>query len=440
MRKIIIIVLALAVVSGFLFWKFGPNFAKTEEPPKEITLNIVGLWEEEAILKPIFDSYKKDHPNITLKYTYTSSKNYVSRVQTRVTQSDNLDIFMIHNTWLPMFLKNDYLYPMPESVMSNADYSRAFYPVVTSSFVKDNKIYAIPRGIDGLALYYNEDILKNAGVDKIPQTWQQFIDTSVKLTVADQSGSIKTAGAALGTASNVDHWSDIVGLLFYQNPGAGFDKVDNAAGAEVIRFYTNFITLPTQKTWDVNLENSTQAFAQGKLAFYFAPSWRAHELRQINPELKFKTAPVPQLPGKQAGWASFWGYTVSSTSQNPVEAWEFLNYLTSADTQKSLYEAASKVRLFGLPYSRVELQKELADDPLVGAFVTQAPVYKSWYLASNTFDKPGINDSMIKYFEDAINVTLNGGDPELALQTTQKGVTQVLNQYDPNAPPVDASQ
>ena len=176
--------------------------------------------------------------------------------------------------------------------------------------------------------------------------------------------------------------------------------------------------------------SSTQKFAENSLAFYIAPSWRAHELRQLNPQLNFKTAPMPQLPGKDVSWGTFWGYAVSSKSKNPEVAWDFLKHLTSSESQKQLYKVASDVRLFGLPYSRVDLQSQLADDPLVGVFVNKAPTYKSWYLSSDPHDG-AINDQMIKYFEDGVNAIVdNGTDPKAALDTAALGVTQILCQYD----------
>ena len=93
-----------------------------------------------------------------------------------------------------------------------------------------------------------------------------------------------------------------------------------------------------------------------------------------------------------------------------------------------MYQEASKIRLFGEPYSLVSLQSELSQDPFVGAVVNQGPQYKFWYLASSTFDN-GLNDQMIKYFEDGVNATLAGVDPQVALQTVAKGVTQVLNDF-----------
>ncbi len=139
-------------------------------------------------------------------------------------------------------------------------------------------------------------------------------------------------------------------------------------------------------------------------------------------------APVPQLSGKQIAWASFWGEAVSGKSKNITEAWKFVKYLTSKEAEKLAYQSASQIRLFGEPYSLTSLAGELSSDPMVGAVVTQGPAYKFWYLESNTFDN-GLNDEMIKYWEDGINTILAGTSVDAALQTVNQGVKQVLDKY-----------
>lgn len=459
MKYLIIGVLVFAVIAGFLFWKFGPAFNKKPEEKIPVVINIWGLFEDQALMKPALDEYKKLKPDVTVNYEFQSSQNYRSRTQTRIAAGEGPDIYMINNSWTPMFLKSGDVYPAPADVLNVSEYQQMFYPVVRDDFtnyllikaavdanpnipdknkttmdefVAQGKIYAVPRGIDGLALYYNEDILNAAGIP-VPKSWNEFRDAAFKLTVADEKNVIKTAGAAIGTTGNVDHWSDIVGLLFLQQPGAKIELPADQNGADVLKFYTDFARVANSRVWDNTFENSTQAFAAGKVAFYFGLSWRAHELRQMNPQLKFKIVPMPQLAGKNISWANYWGYTVSSKSRFPKEAWEFLKFLTSAETEKMLYQEASRVRLYGLPYSRVDLQKEVINDPLVGAFVAQGPYYKSWYLNSNTRDQ-GLNDEMIKYYEDAVNSASNNGDPQTALTTTAKGIQQVLDKYVRAAP------
>lgn len=463
MKYLIIGVLAFSVVAGFLFWKFAPSFSKKEEEKIPVVLNIWGLWEDNTLFQPAIDEYKKVRPDVTISYNYQSSQNYRTRTQTKIQENEGPDIYMINNSWTPMFLKSGSIYPAPKEAFTPQEYSQTFYPVVRDDFTNylalkaavdasnaadknkalmdqfnaQGKIYAIPRGIDGLALYYNVDILNATGI-AVPKTWNEFRDAASRLTVAGENGVIKTAGAAMGVTGNVSHWSDIVGLLFMQQPGAKIDNPADQNGADVIKFYTDFAKVADNRVWDNTFEPDTQAFAAGKVAFYFAPSWRAHELRQMNPQLNFKIAQVPQLAGKQVAWANYWGYAVSPKSQFPDEAWQFLKFLTSAEAEKALYQQASATRLYGLPYSRVDLQKELINDPLVGAFVAQGPYYKSWYLNSATRDQ-GLNDEMIKYYEDAVNSTNSSFDALNSLQTTAKGVQQVLDKYvRPATPPPSA--
>ncbi len=431
MKRILIIVLILAIIFGFLFWKFGSNlpFLNSQKNTGPITLTYWGLWEDDNLIKPLILAYQKQNSKVTINYVKQSSINYRTRVQTQIREGLGPDIFRIHNSWLPMF-QND-LVSAPSEIFSLSDYRNTFYPVAIDSFVKNNTIFAASYEIDGLALFYNEEMLNGIG-GKPPRNWQEFIDTANKMTVKDSTG-IKTAGAALGTTSNVDHWSDIIGLLLLQQPGVDLNNVATSQVAEILQFYTGFVTDPKKKTWDVNLPNSTEMFASNRLGFYFAPSWRAHEIRVANPNLKFKVIPMPQLSSKSVAWASFWGEAVSGKSKNPNEAWKFVKFLTSAEAEKLAYTTASQVRLFGEPYSRVDLASSIASDPIVGAYVQQGPIYKYWYLASSTIDG-GINDEMIKYWEDGINATLAGGNSQSVLQTVNQGVKQVIDKYTKSAP------
>ena len=161
---------------------------------------------------------------------------------------------------------------------------------------------------------------------------------------------------------------------------------------------------------------------------YFAPSWRVFNIKEINPDLKFEIVPVPQLPGNKISWASYWVEGVSKKSEHQEEAWEFLKFLSKKETMQKLYSEESKVRLFGEIPPRVDMASLYQSDPHVAPFLEQAPYARSWYLASRTWDN-GINEKMIKYFEDAVNAVLEGKTAKEALQTCAQGVSQVLSRY-----------
>jgi len=301
-----------------------------------------------------------------------------------------------------------------------------YYPIIKENVIIGGETFGVPLYFDDLLLYYNPQKFQAAGLSSAPLDWTQLMDYSEKLTVRDPKTGIQIGGVAMGTTNNVDHWSDLLGLLLLQSDVNPAENVPT----DVLQFYTQFSEV--KKVWDATLPKSTYAFAVEKAAMIFGPSWRAHEIRSINPNLEFKTAPVPQLtPENPVAWASYWLEGVSRKSPNSDEAWRFLAYLSSAENLSKLYTTASQVsaeRKFGEPYPRISMANSLQSDPIVGAVVNQAPYAKSWYLCSRTYDD-GLNDGIIKYFEDAINAMNKGDELKEIIPTLTSGINQKLKTF-----------
>ncbi len=219
--------------------------------------------------------------------------------------------------------------------------------------------------------------------------------------------------------------------MMIQNGASPASPTGNLA-EDAIVFYTVFSN--ADGVWDATLPPSTTAFAAGKLAMYFAPSWRAFEIIQQNPSLKFKTAPLPQLPregsGEDISYATYWAEGVWARSDNKDLAWDFLSFLSTKESLQKLYQSASRVRSFGEPYPRVDMAATLLQHPLLGSIIALAPDAESWYLASRTFDGPtGLNSQLSAYYQDAVNAVNEGQGPAKALATAAEGIRQVLTQY-----------
>jgi multiple sugar transport system substrate-binding protein len=421
---LIVITLVVALVTKVILPLVNKGGAGTTTTTsgKKVTLTYWGLWEPENVMSSVIADYQKSHPNIVINYSRQSHKDYRERLQSSLARGDGPDIFRYHNTWIPM-LKKD-LAPAPTDIAQSVNITGNYYPVVASDVKIGSQIFGVPLEFDGLVLYYNTSIFKEAG-KVAPTTWEDLRKTALDLTVRDDKGNINVAGVALGTTTNVDNFSDILGLMMLQN-SADLSKPTGSLAEDALKFYTLFYT--TDKVWDKGLPNSTYAFATGKVAMFFGPSWRAFDIKQINPKLEFKTVPVPQLPETKVAWATYWVEGVAAKSKSTKEAWDFLNYLSSKESVTKLYSNESQVRGFGEPYARIDLASELKSDPVVGAFVVQGPYAKSWYLCSQTYDN-GINDKIIKYFEDAVNGALANQSITSVLTTASQGVTQVLSQY-----------
>lgn len=424
--KAILLGLAALLLVGILVFLVRQFILPRTKIPEEITLTYWGLWEEAPIIEGVIADYEAQNEGVNINYIKQAKEDYRERLVNGLAKGAGPDIFRYHNTWVPMLSSE--LSVLPAEVMDAGTYQQTFYPVASQTLRSGANIVGIPLMFDGLALYINEDLFAAAGATP-PKTWDELRSLASRLTVKDEQGNIQQAGVALGRTENVDHWQDILALMMLQN-GVDLANPMGQLAEDALTFFTVFAT--TDRVWDETLPPSTQAFSAGKLAMYFGPSWRAHEIKKASPQLRFKILPVPQLPAsenQEVTWASFWAEGVWSRSEHKKEAWEFLKYLSTKTVLQKMYQEASKMRLFGEPYPRPDMAQLLENDPLVGAYIKQAPTARSWYLTSRTFDGPtGINSSISAYFEDAVNGVVNERkDPADVLPTVARGVSEALS-------------
>lgn len=432
LKPVIVGVLAVFLLGIFAFLANNLFFSKKIQQTKgPIELTYWGLWEDSATMGGLISEYEAQNKGVKINYIKQSKEDYRERLANSLAKGGpgTPDIFRFHNTWVPML--SSQLASLPISVMDPATYQKTFYPVAAQDLRRGADLVGIPLMFDGLGLYLNEDILKAAGKSP-PKTWDQLRKLALELTIRDAEGNISQAGAALGRTDNIDHWEDILALMMIQN-GADLANPTGKLAEDSLAFFTIFSQ--KDKIWDETLPPSTQAFAAGKLAMYLGPSWRAFEIKSKNPNLSFIVVPVPQLPkanptDPDVAWASYWAEGVWAKSKVQKEAWEFLKFLSSKDSLQKLYQAAATSRLFGPPYPTPEMAALLEQDPVVGAYVKEAPQARSWYLASRTFDgQTGINSRISAYFADGVNAVLAGKSPKEALGTVAAGVKQVLANY-----------
>jgi multiple sugar transport system substrate-binding protein len=417
-RNLIPLVLGggIFIILIFVATQLLPRFFN--KAPEQVTLTYWGLWEPQSVMQSVIANYEAENPGVKINYSMQSPKNYRARLQAAISQGTPPDIVRIHNTWLPI-LKDSL---SPSADMLNLD---DYYPVVSQDLMIAGRVYAIPLMIDGLALYYNEDIFQQAGLTP-PTDWNALRKTAFDLTIRNpQTNVIERSGIALGTTNNIEHWSDILGLLILQNSGnPAFPESTSVQDA--ISFYTTFTTL--DQTWDETQPSDVYAFATGTVAMILAPSWQAATIAGINPNLNFKTVQAPTLPETNLAWATYWAEAVIGSSPNQREAWDFLTYLGSPEVLQKLYATQSQLRVIGEIYPLRSLGSLLASDPVAGAYVNQAENYTSWYLSSKTHDE-ALNDEIIKYYEDAVNSVVQGSPLSSTLSTLSAGVSQILSKY-----------
>ena len=384
----------------------------------------ITVWgfEDGGLMSDVFSKFEATS-GIEVVYAQQTKEDYRERLVNSLARGVGPDVFIFHNSWVPMILA--YADRIPKEVLDDSSYQNTFYPIVSSDLKTEEGFLGIPLWLDGLALYINGDIFASSG-KSAPITWDELRRTAYDLTRKDVDGRIVQAGVALGVTSNVDHWQDIVSLMMLQN-GASIQNPDDKLASHSLSFFTIFEK--EDKVWDETLPASTLAFSKGKVAMYFAPSWRALEIRKLNPNLSFRIVPVPQLPKFSAQEsdvtaASYWVWGVSQKSKNKKNAWELLRFLSEKETMVSFYQS-------GLiyPYSRVDAADLVADNYL-SAYLEAAQFAKSSYLVSFTYDGgSGINTRFSKVYEKALELIRERGESEEVLENLATEVRGILKDW-----------
>lgn len=418
----------IMLVFVILFTFLRPKMPVSQKSP--INLTYWGLWEDKEIYEPLIFAYQAKNPNVKIDYQKKTITEYREKLIARSQNGQGPDIFRFHNTWIPQLKVNDesILSALPPEIMSVDEYNKTFYPIIQKDLKINGKYYGLALEIDGLVLVINDSLFKKAGIASPPLSWtEDLIDIVNKMSVRDENKQIITAGIALGTAENIDFFSEIFGLLLVQN-GGNLSNLDSPEAIQALEVYRRFAEPPTNY-WDETMPNSTTAFIQEKVAMIIVPSWQILTIKTINPDIKIKVVPVPKGPqGKQISIASYWVEGVSKYSKNQIEAWKFLKFLTEREQMSKLYETQAKTRLFGEPYSRVDLGATLVQHEYLGAVISQANDYISLPMTSMTQDN-GLNDGIIVYLKDAINATAQGVAYSEALKNAKKGIDQIFLRY-----------
>ena len=388
-------------------------------PGGPVTLNVWGLWENPEVMQELIAKYKETHPNVDIRYDDRSimkASQYKETLVGRIGQPDVADVFLVHNTWVPELRGS--LAPAPSKTINEAQFAERYYPVAKDSAVFEGNVYALPMYYDGIALVYNKKHFEEEGQLSPPTSWEEFRRLAFNLTKRDEGGNVTRAGAAMGTADNIDFFSDILGTFFAQAGVEVPGGMDSKPARDALAFYVLFSK--SDKGWDNSFPEASAAFGQERVSMVFVPSWNLLDILKARPDLQVGVAPIPQATlDNPVSWASFWMYAVPAASPNKEAAWEFINFLAQEESQSALFNAAARYRTYGAPFSLVSLKDQVSAGPY-GTYLK--PILETaTYAKSTPFASRAGNDLYVNALKEAVNSVLTSDeDIKIASETALK--------------------
>lgn len=248
--------------------------------------NTKGLWED------VIEGFEEANPNITVKLEVQSWDNLESVVATKVQSGEAPDIY--NGGPFAGFAADELLYDV-EEVTSPETFSD-----FEETFIKNEQLegttYALPFIASARALFVNDDLLDQAGVEA-PTDWDSLLDAATK--VSELGGGVAGYGMPLGSEeaqAEAAVWLWGGGGSFGDESEITIDTPENLAGAEQIK---KMIDAGATQADPGSTQRSPlmDIFIQGKIGMQVGLPPTVGQIEETNPELNYSVVPIPTKDG-----------------------------------------------------------------------------------------------------------------------------------------------
>lgn len=312
-------------------------------PNAKTTLTIVGFeggGTELADIPQINAAFEKAHPNITINYKYVANTEYEAYNNTRLAAGTAADVLMVNPYYETTWVQQGFL-----ADLSDQPWVSQQLPQVAPFGKKDGKTYAFMQQNIPIGLYANLDLLKQAGISSVPQTWPDFI-TDLQTLKAKGLGGIEIPNLQGWDAEQLS--LALAANLIPSTWGAQYDSGGSTWAATWSPVIDHIKQLLTSGLVDGKTMNGIDPFVQGpanfaagKYAFFVDGGWDLSHYKQTA-SFQFSLNPFPGGPaGSTPKTFTFIGsgWSVNSQSANQAAAKEYVAFMAQP-AQDGAYLAA----------------------------------------------------------------------------------------------------
>lgn len=319
----------------------APEAAKTTTV-RVLTMQQAGPTPEE--MNAIVAEFNKANADVKVEIEYVSYDALHDKIVTAMASTPPAyDVVLVDDPWYAEFAKAGYIKDVTSQLTD--DMKTKVFKAAWDISTVGGKTYGMPWLLDQKYFFYNEKMLKDAGISAPPTTWEELIDQAKilkdkKIVEYPIVWSWAQAEAAI---------CDWVAIL-YGNGGTWLDDkgapaFNNDKGVEALTWmvktmddgYTNPASISYVE------EDVRNVFSQGKAAFALNWNYMFDMANFSDKESKVtgqvKVAPIPVFKStldagtKSSSINGSMAFSVVATSPNADAAWKYVVYLTSEDVQ-----------------------------------------------------------------------------------------------------------
>jgi multiple sugar transport system substrate-binding protein len=278
--------------------------------------------------------FQAANPGVRVKHVHFPYADYRTKISAAIAAGQGPDVVQLFYGWLSEFQKSNILQALPTDVFPTATIDSEFFGMV-QAMKRDGRYFALPTAVRSLAVFYNNRLLQEAGLDpaKPPSTLDEMVEAARRMTKRDGAGNITQVGIGAGMDSQDHHWwREVLLRQFGGQPySADGRKVEytSAAGQASFKWYTDLFT-NNPVTLRQFMDEPQAAFRAQRAGMIVDGNFRIGALERTR-GLSWTVAPLPSHKGVRSNYGSYWvnGITQAPKGEKLAAAARFLAFVTS---------------------------------------------------------------------------------------------------------------
>ena len=352
--------------------KFSEDWLKN---PVEITFWHAMQSAQGESLTKLINEFNATHPRYKIMPTAIANYNSLQQKTTAALTSGQPPVItQAYENWVANYMLGNRLTPIenfvkdPSIGLSQAEIND-FYPIMwQDGYMPDGKMWMMPFNKSNLVMYYNIDMLKEAGFNAPPKTWNEFATMVKALTKEDGS----QWGCSVG--ADVDLWYAMIyewggQVLSKDYKTVLFDKDANAIAAVTFMndLYKNgYIHFTTGYNYQTDFGNKKCAFTFASVASY------TYMDAAVGGKFKWAEAEIPAGPKGQHSVMYGTNVVIFGVNQSPEVqrgAWEFVKW----------FDAPYQTARWSMDTGYLPVRKSTLDLPVFKQFLEANPARQAGF-------------------------------------------------------------
>ncbi len=318
------------------------------------------------VQEALWAGFAELHPELPLDVQAADFSTYYTKLNANIAAGTTPDVFMMSGAYFYNGVMNNAFMQLDDRLAA-ANITLDDYFTERPNMIYQDKVYAIPKEIDIMALAYNKTMFDEAGVAYPTDswTWDDLLDAATQLTRTTADGQ-----QAYGIYA-VNNVQEMWGNLVHENGGRFLTEdlqhpaLNSPEAIEAIQFAVDLIyahqVSPTPQgvsSLPGYIESGGSPFLTGLVAMKFQGNYEMTLLTNIT-DFEWDVVRMPERKVKGGiGWTQAW--VMGANTPHPEESWTLFEWLIT-DGQRvmatvpgrgitpSLREAAYSEEFVGTP-------------------------------------------------------------------------------------------